>query len=161
MYRIGFATLLVSLTALATASAEGGKGQISETSVDEIANAKGGGAAAVNKAFKEIDKGGLKTQNRTEILGKLVGAAYCAQAEAGGAVFTICEYSDAAQAEKERPKRAAMFGEKNAEQVNRAMVLSISPADSEKQRLAARKIADLFNAIGSPPAKQPQKKDSP
>lgn len=156
MHRIGIAALVVSCTALSTASAEGNKGQISETSLDEIANAKGGGAAAVDRAFKEIDRGGIKTKNRTEILGKLVGAAYCAQAEAGGAVFTICDYDDADQAAKGKPKRAAMFGEKNVDHVNRALVLSMAPADDEKQRMAAKKIADLFNAIGTPPAKRPK-----
>lgn len=156
MSRTGIAALLISLATLSAVAAEGEKGQISETSIDEISNTKGGGAAAVDKAFKELDKGGVKTQNRTEILGRLVGAAYCAQAEAVGAAFTICVYDDAAQVEKGKPKRAAMFGEKNAEHLNRAMVLSIPPADDEKQRKAAKKLADLFTAIGKPSAKQPK-----
>ena len=147
------ATALVILALAAPAAAARAQG-INETSLDEITNAKGGGAAGVDKVLKELGKGGLKATNRTEILGKLVGARYCAQAAAGGATFTLCEYDDAGQAGKGAAKRAAMFGEKNAEHTNGATVLSLAPADDEKARKAAAKIADHFNAIGKPLAKK-------
>ena len=108
--------------------------------------------AAVDKAIKELEKGGIKIAGRAEVLGKLVGASYCAQAGAGGAAFTLCAYDDAAAAGKGAAKRAAMLGEKNAEHAHGALVLSIAPPADEKAAKAAKKLADLFNAIGARPA---------
>ena len=154
--------LVILSTSGADASAQDSKDGISETSIDEVKNTKAGASKSplsVDKVLKDFDKAGLKTSKRTEILGKLVGAAYCAQAEAGGVAFTLCEYAAAAQVEPAKPKRAAMFGEKNTEHVNGAAVLSTAEADGEKAKIAARRLGEVFDAIGKPAATKDAKKE--
>ncbi|MBI5529634.1 MAG: S8 family serine peptidase [Deltaproteobacteria bacterium] len=139
--------------------ADDSKTGIQETGIDEISNVKSGGAKGALTAesfLKKLNEAGLKVKDRTEVLGKLVGAGLCIQASAGGAGFTVCEYGDAGQADKGAAKRKAIFGESAVEHVSSGTVLTLAPSSDEKVKKAQAKIAEVFGNLGKS-AKKDQK----
>jgi hypothetical protein len=152
---LGTLALAVSTAAWAEEATKG----IQETGIDEISNVKTAGAKSeftAERFLKKLGEAGLKVKDKTEVLGKLVGAGLCIQASAGGAGLTVCEYGDAAQAEKGAAKRKTIFGESIIEHAAAGTVLVFAPSSDDKVKKTQAKIAEVFGNLGKPAKKDPK-----
>jgi hypothetical protein len=140
---------------------EGGdeKGAIRETGLDELSNKrsqKGRTGPTADEVFGRLETSGFKTAARSEVLGRLVGASYCAGSESSGLKFTVCEYTDGKEAAGARTKRAVLFGGDAAEAADGGTLISVQMPEDPKLRA---KVNDLLKAFSTPVQKKPPPPD--
>ena len=63
------------------------------------------------QVFSAFEKGGLTLADKTQVLGRTIGASFCENAHTpAGVVFSVCEFSDTVTATKGRDYSLRTFG---------------------------------------------------
>ena len=66
---------------------------------------------SAEQVFSAFEKGGLTLADKTQVLGRTIGASFCENAHTpAGVVFSVCEFKDAATATKGRDYSLRTFG---------------------------------------------------
>jgi len=110
------------------------------------------GTPSAETVFAALDKAGIHTQDPSQVLGRMVGAAFCENAHtAEGVVVSVCEYKDA-----DTLARGRAYSEKTFAKAlpNRALVsnkntlLTLNPPDaSPAAKAQVDTIGRLFAAL--------------
>ena len=102
--------------------------------------------------FAALDKGGIPTQDATQVMGRMVGAAFCENAHtAQGIVVSVCEFNDADTLTKGRAYSQKAFATALPNRVllvNKKTLLTINPPDtSPGNKTQVETIGRLFAAL--------------
>lgn len=110
------------------------------------------GTPSAETVFAALDKAGIHTQDPSQVLGRMVGAAFCENAHTHeGVVVSVCEFKDADTLARGRAYSEKTFGKAlpNRSLVsNKKTLLTINPPDaSPATKAQVASIGKLFAAL--------------
>jgi len=110
------------------------------------------GTPSAEAVFAALDQAGIHTQDPSQVLGRMVGAAFCENAHTtAGVVVSVCEYKDADTLAKGRAYSEKTFAKalpNRALLSNKNTLLTINPPDaSSAAKAQVDTIGKLFAAL--------------
>jgi hypothetical protein len=92
------------------------------------------GTPTAEAIFAAVEQGGIKTKDQSQVLGRMVGAAYCENAHTeSGLVLGVCEFKDAETLAKGRAYSEKTFGKSLPNRTllaNGKTLLTLNPPDT-------------------------------